>query len=97
MSGKARLLELQDAGIEDLIFVVEIKSEEDDTEETKAKEAYAKEHFISINRRLRDTREANLPETFRDSVRQHYFFNLLRPSDYPGWFSRLKNGLAVVG
>ena len=97
VSGKARLLELQEAGIDDLIFVVEIKSEEDDTEETKAKEAYAKEHFISINRRLRDTREANLPETFRDSVRQHYFFNLLRPSDYPGWFSRLKNGLAVVG
>jgi len=36
-------------------------------------------------------------DTRRDSVRQHYLFNLLRPTDYPGWFSRLKNGLAVVG
>jgi type III restriction enzyme len=97
ISGVSRLHELQDAGIEDLIFVVEIKSDDDDSEETKAKEAYAKEHFISINRRLRETQEVDLPANFRDSVRQHYLFNLLRPTDYPGWFSRLKNGLAVVG
>jgi type III restriction enzyme len=97
INGKARLHELQDAGIEDLIFVVEIKSEDDKSEEAAAKETYAKEHFISINRRLRDTQEVDLPKNFRNSVRQHYFFSLLRPSDYPGWFGRLKNGLAVVG
>ena len=97
ISGVARLHELQNTGIEDLIFVVEIKSDDDQSEETKAKEAYAKEHFISINRRLRETQEVDLPVNFRDSVRQHYLFNLLRPTDYPGWFSRLINGLAVVG
>jgi type III restriction enzyme len=97
INGVARLHELQDAGIEDLIFVVEIKSDDDESEETKAKEAYAKDHFVSINRRLRETQEVDLPKTFRDSARQHYFFNLLRPADYPGWFSRLKNGLVVVG
>jgi hypothetical protein len=97
VNGIAKLHELQDAGIEDLIFVVEIKSDEDESEETTAKEAYAREHFVAINRRLRETQEVDLPAHFRDSTRQHYLFSLLRPSDYPGWFSRLKNGLAVLG
>ena len=97
VNGIAKLRELQDAGIEDLIFAVEIKSDEDDSEETTAKETYAKEHFVAINRRLRETQEVDLPDHFRDSTRQHYLFSLLRPSDYPGWFSRLKNGLAVLG
>jgi type III restriction enzyme len=96
VNGVARLRELQDQGIEELIFVVEIKSDDDDSEETTAKESYAREHFEAVNRRLADIKEV-LPDEFMNSTRQHYLFSLLRPSDYPGWFSRLKNGLAVVG
>lgn len=84
------------SNIEDLVFVVEIKSDDDNTDETLAKEAYAGEHFESVNRRLQEINPVDLPEPFRDSVRQHYIFNLLRPKDYPGWFSRLKNGLSVM-
>lgn len=97
LTGVARLRELQDEGIEELIFVVEIKSDDDAGEETRAKEASAREHFQALNRRLRDTNPIDLPEPFRLSLRQHYIFTLLRPRDYPGWFSRLKNGLVVHG
>jgi type III restriction enzyme len=97
VNGVSRLREMQDQGIEELIFVIEIKSDDDDTEETRAKESYGRDHFVALNRRLRDTQEVDIPPPFRDSVRQHYLFSLLRPKDYPGWFSRLKNGLAAVG
>lgn len=96
VTGATRLRELQNEGIEQLILVVEIKSEDDNTDETRAKEAFAKEHFAVLNRRLRDTQEIDVAEPFRNSVRQHYVFNLLRPRDYPGWFSRLGNGLIAI-
>jgi type III restriction enzyme len=96
ITGASRLRELQNEGIEQLILVVEIKSDDDDTDETRAKEAFAKEHFTALNRRLRATQEVDVAEPFRSSVRQHYVFSLLRPRDYPGWFSRLKNGLVAV-
>ncbi|MBM3852027.1 MAG: hypothetical protein FJ399_02610 [Verrucomicrobia bacterium] len=96
VTGTPRLRELQNEGIEELILVVEIKSDDDNTDETRAKEAYAKEHFAALNRRLRETQEVDVAQPFRDSVRQHYVFNLLRPRVYPGWFSRLKDGLVVV-
>ena len=97
VTGATRLRELQNEGIEQLMLVVEIKSDDDNTDETRAKEAYAKEHFAALNRRLRDTQEVDVAQAFRDSVRQHYVFSLLRPRDYPGWFSRLKNGLVAAG
>lgn len=94
--GVDRLHALQDEGIEQLVLVVEIKSDDDASDETNAKEAYGKEHFEALNRRLRNTQELDVPEPCRSYVRQHYIFDLLRPADYPGWFSRLKNGLCVV-
>ncbi len=97
ITGVSRLRELQNQGIEDLVIVVEIKSDDDDSDETRAKEAFAKEHFVALNRRLRGTQEADVQTPFRDSVRQHYVFSLLRPNDYPGFFSRLKNGLVALG
>jgi hypothetical protein len=96
ISGASRLRELQNEGIEQLVLVVEIKSDDDNTDETRAKEAFAKEHFAALNRRLRDTQEVDVAEPFRNSVRQHYIFALLRPHDYPGWFSRLGNGLVAL-
>jgi len=62
VTGATRLRELQNEGIEQLILVVEIKSDDDDTEETRAKEAYAKEHFAALNRRLRETQEVDVAE-----------------------------------
>jgi type III restriction enzyme len=97
VTGATRLRELQNEGIDQLMLVVEIKSDDDNTDETRAKEAYAKEHFAALNRRLKDTQDVDVAHPFRDSVRQHYVFSLLRPHDYPGWFSRLKNGLVAAG
>ena len=88
-----RLRELQDLGIEEFILAVEIKSDDDDSDSTRVKGQYAEDHFTSLNRRLKETNPIDLPQPFRDSVNQQYLFYLLRPSDYPGWFSRLKNGL----
>lgn len=97
ITGTSRLRELQNEGIEQLILVVEIKADEDDSDETRAKESYGKEHFAALNRRLRATQDVDIAPAFRDAVRQHYVFNLIRPRDYPGWFGRLKNGLVAVG
>lgn len=97
ITGASRLRELQNDGIEQLILAVEIKSDDDATDETKAKETFATDHFATLNRRLRTTQEVDVAQPYRDSVRQHYVFNLLRPRDFPGWFSRLRNGLVATG
>ena len=89
------LRDLEDRGTEDLILVVEIKGDDDDTESTKAKSRYGEDHFRSLNRRLKETNPIDLPEPFRESVNQRYLFYVLRTSDYPGWFSRLQSGLAI--
>jgi len=96
VTGVDRLRSLQNEGIEQLVLVVEIKSDDDNTDETNAKETYGKEHFDALNSRLRSTQEMDVAEPYRSHVRQHYIFNLLRPHDYPNWFSRLKNGLIVT-
>ncbi|MDO9542317.1 MAG: hypothetical protein Q7J98_08345 [Kiritimatiellia bacterium] len=88
-----RIREIQDKGIEDLVLVVEIKSDDDDSEETQAKSAYGPEHFRALNARLRQTNPIDLPEEFRKSVSQLYAFFVLRPSEYPGWFGKLRSGL----
>jgi type III restriction enzyme len=88
-----RLRGFQDQGIEDLILVVEIKDDDDNSAETRAKENYGKDHFQSLNNRLRETNPIDLPKDFRDSLKQHYFFYLLRPNEYAGWFAKIQNGL----
>jgi len=72
--GISRLRQLQDKGIEDLILVVEIKSDDDDRDQTRAKGNYGTEHFLAINRRLRGTNPIDLPERFRNSTNQLYGF-----------------------
>jgi len=90
-----RLHELQDKGVEDLILVVEIKSDDDESESTRAKGQYGEDHFQSLNRRLTETNPIDLPEPFRESVNQQYLFYVLRPGEYPSWFSRLRSGLLI--
>ena len=88
-----KLYALQDQGIKEIIRVVEIKSDEDQEDVTRAKERYGKEHFENVNKRLRAINPFDLPEEFRDSAYQFYTFDLLRPDMYGTWFEELKKGI----
>jgi hypothetical protein len=72
--------------------VVEIKSDDDQSEETRAKEQFARDHFCALNQRLREVNPADLPVQFRDSIHQQYIFYILRPADYAQWFGHLRTG-----
>jgi len=88
-----KLRELQDKGIKEIIRVVEIKSDEDQEEVTRAKERFGKDHFDNVNNRLRQTNPIDLPEDFQDTIAQYYIFDLLRPEIYSAWFNNLKRGI----
>lgn len=94
-TAKARLIELQNLGIEELVFVVEIKSDEDESEETEAKLDFGKQHFARVNQRLRETNPIDLQPEFRSSSNQLYSFNLLRPENFNSWCGRVSTGLIV--
>lgn len=84
---------LQDKGIDTIIRVVEIKSDDDDNEATPAKKRYAEEHFSVLNEKLMGG--SNLPAEIlkeSDSAHQLYIFDLLIPSQFESWFSRLRRG-----
>lgn len=87
------LKELQNNGIKTLIKVVEIKSDEDQEEVTRAKEKWAKEHFKSLNERLRKTNPINIEPVFREDIYSYYTFDLLHPSEYDLWFTNIRKGL----
>ncbi len=87
-----KLHNLQDKGIKELIRVVEIKSDEDKEEVTRAKERDGKEHFKRLNKRLREMNSFDVPEDYRENIGQHYIFDLLRPGKYNNWFLNLKSG-----
>jgi type III restriction enzyme len=88
----ARLRELEDKGIDDLILVVEIKSDDDQSEETRAKTQFALDHFRALNQRLREVNPVDLPEALRGSINHQYISYVLRPVDYPQWFGHLRTG-----
>lgn len=88
-----KLCALQDQGIKELIRVVEIKSDEDQEDVTRAKERYGKEHFANVNKRLREINRFDLPEDYRESTNQYYTFDLLRPDKYAIWFDNVKRGI----
>jgi type III restriction enzyme len=88
-----RLRQLEDYGTEELILVVEVKSDDDNSDETRAKNKFGEDHFRSLNRRLNTANPIDLPKPFRQSVKQTYGFWVLRPARFPNWFGRLKTGL----
>jgi hypothetical protein len=90
-----RLHALQDKGMKELIFVVEIKSDEDQDEITRAKERYGIDHFVAVNNRLDVINPIDVPEDFRVSIHQHYSFFLLTPKEYGQWFGKLRSGALV--
>ncbi len=86
------LKKLQDDGIESIIRVVEIKSDEDEDEATPAKAEKAKIHFSTLNKKLIETNPVNISEEFKRDLKQHYTFDLLKPAGFSAWFSKLING-----
>ncbi|MBW2606922.1 MAG: DEAD/DEAH box helicase family protein [Deltaproteobacteria bacterium] len=87
-----KLKKLQDEGIETLIKVVEIKSDEEQDEATPAKEEYAKAHFERVNKKLSTLNLADIGSQYRDDAKQYYTFDLLTPGQFSGWISGLKAG-----
>ena len=86
------LKKLQDEGIETLIKVVEIKSDEEQDEATPAKEDYANAHFKSVNKKMKDLNLADLDTKYRGDAKQYYTFALLTPNQFPRWIADLKKG-----
>jgi len=86
------LKKLQDEGVETLIKVVEIKSDEEQDEATPTKEDYAKAHFERVNKKLSALNLADLESRYRSDAKQHYSFDLLTPHHFPGWIVNLKKG-----
>jgi len=87
------LKELQNEGVETLIKVVEIKSDEEQDEATPAKEEYAKAHFERVNKKLNRLPLADIDAQYRADAKQYYTFDLLTPQQYRGWIADLKKGL----
>ncbi|MCD4776207.1 MAG: hypothetical protein K8S15_09195 [Candidatus Aegiribacteria sp.] len=86
------LKELQNEGVETLIKVVEIKSDEEQDEATPAKEEYAKTHFERVNKKLSRLPLADIDAQYWADAKQYYTFDLLTPHQYHGWIADLKKG-----
>ncbi len=84
------LKKLQDEGMETIIKVVEIKSDEERDEATPKKEEYAKAHFEQVNEKLSTLNLADLESKYRSDAKQYYTFDLLTPHHFPGWIADLK-------
>jgi type III restriction enzyme len=86
---------LQDQGKKEIVIVVEIKSDEDQDEVTRAKERYGQDHFHAVNKRLDTINAIDIPEDFRNHIYQHYSFFLLTPEHYSSWFGKLRSGMVL--
>lgn len=70
----------------DFIVVVEIKADDDDSDENKAKLRWARQHFINLNRELEDA-----------GINQRYIFHFLSPNSYTEFFEYLRDGRLIKG
>jgi type III restriction enzyme len=68
-------------GDHEYISVIEIKTDNDNSDENKQKFLYAKEHFKVLNDTLKE-----------EKINQTYFFNFLSPVNYSDYFSYLADG-----
>ena len=71
---------------DDVVYyiVVEVKADNDITDENRAKYKYAKQHFNTLNKALKDKKEV-------------YHFCFLSPNSYDEFFSYLENGKLLLG
>ncbi len=86
------LRDLQEKGIEFVIRVVEIKSDEDDDETIPAKSEWAKAHFEAVNEKLLEPLPGDFDRQYKKDIKQYYVFDLLRPDGYAQWFEHLREG-----
>ncbi len=70
----------------DNIVVVEIKSDDDDSDENKAKYRWAKNHFEALNEELK-----------KKKIKQRYFFHFLTPISYVEFTEYLLDGRLFNG
>ena len=68
------------------IIVIEIKSDDDDSEENKAKYHWAKQHFKDLNEELEKV-----------EIKQKYFFHFLSPASYSEFTEYLRDGRVFEG
>jgi type III restriction enzyme len=66
------------------VIVVEIKTDNDNSEENKAKYRYVKQHFTDLNSELQ-----------KQSITRIYIFHCLSPSDHPEFFNYLRNSRLI--
>lgn len=83
---------LEEEGVDELVRVVEIKSDEDEDETIAAKEEYGRTHFGALNQKLREINPTVVDAQYRLFLKQHYTFDLLRPSEYKQWAESLRKG-----
>jgi type III restriction enzyme len=67
-------------------IVIEIKSDDDLSDENKAKNKYAKIHFDNLNNELE-----------KGNIKEVYHFHFLSPNSYNVFFDYLKNGKIIKG
>ena len=67
-------------------LVIEIKDDNDDCEENKAKYKYAVQHFAELNGRLE-----------RQGIPERYIFHFLSPNAYDVFFQHLRDGTVLEG
>ena len=79
------LIKIKDSKTE-YIIVVEIKVDNDELEENKAKLKYAKLHFEDLNSELKKLK-----------INQKYIFHFLSPNSYTEFFEYLKQGKLIKG
>jgi type III restriction enzyme len=84
-----KLIELQDKGVEEIIYVIEIKGEDDRDEITNAKDEAGKSHFVGVNKKIEKVNPLNYQSA---NLRQYYIFELLRPDSYGIWKSQIEYG-----
>jgi len=84
-----KLRKLEEEGIEQIVRVVEIKSDEDENETIAAKEQAGKVHFEALSAKLTTANPGNFSAAARPYLNQHYTFDLLRPSGFSAWFREI--------
>ncbi|WP_026715252.1 DEAD/DEAH box helicase [Flavobacterium daejeonense] len=68
------------------ISIIEIKSDNDNSDENKAKNKYAIEHFKELNKQLEERK-----------INQMYIFNFLSPKNYNDYFTFLRDERLITG
>lgn len=78
-------IKIHHSGI-DYIVVVEVKADNDDADENKAKLRWTRQHFSDLN-----------SELVESGIKQKYIFHFLSPNSYAEFFQYLRDGRLIKG